>query len=433
MITEYFDRFRLKEEKENTDVVFENISHGIVFRGTNLWILIFAIFVASLGLNVNSPAVIIGAMLISPLMGPIMGIGFSVGINDASLLKKSIKNYSVALLAALSTSTIYFLLSPLNDAHSEILARTSPTIYDVLIALFGGLAGMLATSSKIKGNVIPGVAIATALMPPLCTAGYGLATLRLEFFFGAFYLFIINSVFIALAAFIIIRLLKYPLKHLPTAGSERIARRTIYAVVLVTLLPSIYFGYDMVKRNEFLKNANNFIDREAIFQNDYLLSRKVDPKSKSIVLVFGGREITEEEINTLKSKMDNYDLKSSHLEIKQGFAYINDRDEIEEDDQFRQLLTQKDAELKRLQGVTDSLNKIHMNNEQVFKELRIQYPSITSAIIQPVREYQQNKPALHSSLVVLDTRQKFSPAERLKLQNFLKVRLQDSTVQLLLK
>ncbi len=433
MVTEYFERFRLNEEKENADTVFTNISNGIVFRGTNLWILIFAILVASLGLNINSPAVIIGAMLISPLMGPIMGIGYSVGINDASLLKKSIKNYSVALFAALTTSTVYFLLSPLNDAHSEILARTSPTIYDVLIALFGGLAGMLATSSKIKGNVIPGVAIATALMPPLCTAGYGLATLRFEFFFGAFYLFIINSVFIALAAFIIIRFLKYPLKQLPTKSSERIARQTIYAVVLVTLLPSLYFGYDMVRRNEFLKNANNFIDREAIFSNDYLLSRKVNAKSKNITLVFGGREITEDEIKTLESKMKNYDLSGSQLEIKQGFAYINDKADIQQDDQFRQLLAQKDTELKKLQAAADSIQKTNTVNEQVFKELRAQYPFIISAIIQPVQEFQQNKPSVKSSLIVLNTRQKMTSAEKIKLENYLRVRLQDSTAQLIFK
>ncbi|HNF32994.1 MAG TPA: DUF389 domain-containing protein, partial [Bacteroidia bacterium] len=200
----FFDKFKLNDEKEELETVVKNIDNGVIFRGTNLWVLIFAIFVASLGLNVNSTAVIIGAMLISPLMGPIMGIGLGIGINDVSLLKKAIYNYSIATGVALTTSTLFFLISPLSDAHSEILARTSPTIYDVLIALFGGFAGIIAASSKQKGNVIPGVAIATALMPPLCTAGYGLATLQFNFFVGAFYLFIINTVFIALATFIIV-------------------------------------------------------------------------------------------------------------------------------------------------------------------------------------------------------------------------------------
>ena len=210
----FFAKFKLLEEKEDYVAVINQLEKGVVFRGTNLWVLIFAIFVASLGLNVNSTAVIIGAMLISPLMGPIMGLGLGMGINDVALLKKALYNFLVAAGVALATSTLFFTLSPINEAHSEILARTSPNIYDVLIALFGGLAGMLATSSKNKGNVIPGVAIATALMPPLCTAGYGLATFQFQFFFGAFYLFIINTVFIALATFFVVKFLRFPLKEL---------------------------------------------------------------------------------------------------------------------------------------------------------------------------------------------------------------------------
>jgi uncharacterized hydrophobic protein (TIGR00271 family) len=185
------DNFRLHRETENFKDIVESIYNGVVFKGTNLWILVFAIFIASLGLNVNSPAVVLGAMLISPLMGPIMGLGLGMAINDLTLLKKAGYNYLFAAGVGLVTSAIYFSISPINDAHSEILARTSPNIYDVLIAFFGGLAGILATSSKLKGNVIPGVAIATALMPPLCTAGYGIATWQLDYFLGASYLLIL--------------------------------------------------------------------------------------------------------------------------------------------------------------------------------------------------------------------------------------------------
>lgn len=208
-------RFRLKTEIEDFPEVIKNIESGVVFRGTNLWVLIFAIFVASLGLNVNSTAVIIGAMLISPLMGPIIGMGLGLGIHDLALLKKAALNYLFAVVVSLLTSTVFFLLSPIDEAHSEILSRTSPNIYDVLIAFFGGMAGIIALSSRLKGNVIPGVAIATALMPPLCTAGYGLATWRLNFFFGAFYLFIINTVFIALATLITLKFLNFPYKEEP--------------------------------------------------------------------------------------------------------------------------------------------------------------------------------------------------------------------------
>ncbi|MDE7150718.1 MAG: TIGR00341 family protein, partial [Candidatus Amulumruptor sp.] len=177
----------------------ESIRDGVSFKGTNIVILILAILIASLGLNTNSTAVIIGAMLISPLMGPIIGSGLGVGVHDFDLIKRSLRNLAMAAGFSVIASTVYFLISPVNEQHSELLARTSPTIYDVLIAFVGGFAGILAIASRNKGNVLPGVAIATALMPPLCTAGYGLATWQLHYFFGAFYLFIINSIYIAFA------------------------------------------------------------------------------------------------------------------------------------------------------------------------------------------------------------------------------------------
>ena len=186
--------FSLAADKEDEQEVVEQVRAAVVFRGPNLWILIFAILIASLGLNVNSTAVIIGAMLVSPLMGPIIGMGLSVGIRDTDLLRRSVKNYAVATLISIVTATIYFLISPLGDAQSELLARTSPTLFDVLIAFCGGAAGVLALTTKSKGQVIPGVAIATALMPPLCTAGYGLATAQWSYFLGAFYLFFILGV-----------------------------------------------------------------------------------------------------------------------------------------------------------------------------------------------------------------------------------------------
>ena len=188
-ITKTVDSFRLNQEKEDFHVIAENIDSGVVFKGTNLWILVFAILICSLGLNVNSTAVVIGAMLVSPLMGPIIGLGFGIATSDIALIKKALYNYLFAGTVAIVASTLYFALTPIHVAQTEMLARTSPNIYDVLIAFFGGLAGIVAIASKMKGNVIPGVAIATALMPPLCTAGYGLATLQWNFFLGAFYLF----------------------------------------------------------------------------------------------------------------------------------------------------------------------------------------------------------------------------------------------------
>lgn len=182
----------------------------------------------------------------------------------------------------------------------------------------------MATSSKLKGNVIPGVAIATALMPPLCTAGYGIATMQLSYFFGAFYLFIINTVFIALATFIFVRLQHFPFKLLQNEQSQKKARRIVWGIVLLTLLPSIYFGYDMVQQNKFTKTANAFVSNEAHFTNDYLLNKKIDAKNKTISLVFGGNEISPQQIEQLKRQLKKYNLNNTRLEIKQGFAYMQD-------------------------------------------------------------------------------------------------------------
>ncbi|HPC26926.1 MAG TPA: DUF389 domain-containing protein, partial [Paludibacteraceae bacterium] len=193
-------------EDTNIETTLESIKKDVEFKGANVWILFFAVIVCSVGLNVNSTAVIIGAMLISPLMGPINGVGLAVGINDAELLRNALKNLLIMILVGLLASTLYFLITPLSDAQSELLARTRPTIFDVLIAFFGGLAGIVAASRKEgKITVIAGVAIATALMPPLCTAGFGLATGQMKYFGGAFYLLFLNSFFIALATLLMVR------------------------------------------------------------------------------------------------------------------------------------------------------------------------------------------------------------------------------------
>jgi uncharacterized hydrophobic protein (TIGR00271 family) len=385
MSSYFIDHFKLLQEKEDRETVVANISKGILFRGTNLWILIFAIFVASLGLNVNSTAVIIGAMLISPLMGPIMGLGLGMGINDLVLLRRSLYNYLLASAVALGTSTIYFLFSPLSEVHSELLSRISPTIYDVLIALFGGLAGILATASKQKGNVLPGVAIATALMPPLCTAGFGLATLKWSFFFGALYLFIINTVFIALATLITIRLLKFSYKHLPNPKAEKRAKNIVLSIVTLTLIPSIYFGYDMIQQNDFNKKATRFIESEAVFPNDYLLKKVIDPKQRSILLIFGGKEITEDDITQLNGKLKNYTLENTILQVKQGFAYLNENKDNEQVTQLTDALAEKEKESLSINMKLDSIKSISVFNDQLIKEAKVMYPSLVSIAIAPIQ------------------------------------------------
>jgi uncharacterized membrane protein len=228
-------------------------------------------------------------------------------------------------------------------------------VYDVLIALFGGFAGILAVSSRQKGNVIPGVAIATALMPPLCTAGFGLATWQLHLFIGAFYLYIINTVFIALATFITIRFLHFPSKHAADKKTENKTRRIIWLIAIVTLLPSLYFGYNIVTQQRFENNANNFIKKEAVFTNDYLLNKKINFQNKTIVLTFGGRKITEEEIVMLKNKLVAYSLKNTKIEIKQGFAYLTDNKSNEQISQMAGAIELIDSNFKVLQTRMDSL------------------------------------------------------------------------------
>lgn len=417
-----FDHFKLNTEKEDYQTVIGNIEKDVVFKGTNLWLLVFAIFIASLGLNVNSTAVIIGAMLVSPLMGPIMGLGLGMAINDLALLKKSLFNYLLAAGVGLATSTIYFLLSPLDEAHSEILARTSPNIYDVLIALFGGFAGILATSSKQKGNVIPGVAIATALMPPLCTAGFGLATLNIDFFFGAFYLFLINTVFIALATLVTTRFLNFPYKHLPEKKDELKAHRIVWGLVLLTLLPSIYFGYDIVQQNKFKQKVKTFIDNEAVFPNDYLLNKNIDSKNKTISLTYGGQYIEENEIALLKSKLSKYNLNKATLEIRQGFSYLKEDKNEEKTNQLSLAFTEKVNQLRILTKKLDSLDFQKRLGMQIFQELKAQYPNVQSSILQQVTICTDT---LQQNIWISNVRskRKISNQDRNKIKEWLKVRL----------
>lgn len=308
--------FRLTDDRENEQEVVEQVSAGVVFRGTNLWILMFAILIASLGLNVNSTAVIIGAMLVSPLMGPIIGMGLSVGIGDYELLRRALKNYGVATLISVLTATVYFLISPLSEARSELLARTSPTLYDVLIAFCGGAAGVLALTTKSKGQVIPGVAIATALMPPLCTAGYGLATAQWNYFFGAFYLFFINTVFIALATFLGVKMLRFPSASNIQPELARRGRRLVTWVVVITMIPAAVMTVNIVKKDILERNIKAFVDHELAQNGTLILSQRAEQDTLRVVAV--GRTISDDEIAEAQKAMERYKLKGYMLAVIQG-------------------------------------------------------------------------------------------------------------------
>lgn len=322
-LKEYLDLHRSKEDEQ---VTVEYIRNGVEFKGTNLWILIFATVIASLGLNVNSTAVIIGAMLISPLMGPTMGIGLSIGLNDFELMKRSLKSYAVTTLFSVVTATLYFLFTPLDEVQSELLARTSPSIYDVFIALMGGLAGIVALATKEKGNVIPGVAIATALMPPLCTAGFGLATGNLLYFLGAFYLYFINSVFISLATYIGVRFMRFERKQFVDKERERMVKRYIVWITVATMCPAVYLTYNIVRETFYQTSANRFITQELQFPDSQILSRDISYEKREIRVVLVGKEIPENQIVEARNRLDKYSLDNTKLVVFQGLGNNNAMD-----------------------------------------------------------------------------------------------------------
>lgn len=347
----------LDSEVDNFDTIHESINKDIIFKGTNLWILIFAIIVASVGLNMNSTAVIIGAMLISPLMGPINGIGYSIATYDFLLFRKAVKNLTFAIVASLFASTLYFTISPISTAHSELLARTSPTIYDVLIALFGGLAGIVAISSRLKGNVIPGVAIATALMPPLCTAGYGLATAQFDFFFGALYLFTINTVFIAISSVLISQILNFPIRTLVDEKQKRKVNSFISVVIVLVLIPSIFFGYKLVQRERFVENASRYVDNISIFEGNYLLKHEIDHETKTIKLIFGGSTFNEDQKYRIQQKTKDFNIEGVKLEFQQGLSF--------------DLLNTRTTEVENLRYEINKLNLILVEKEKMLEQNEI--------------------------------------------------------------
>ena len=359
-------RFSLEEDKACRDEVAVNIEKGVEFRGVNLWVLIFAAMIASLGLNVNSAAVIIGAMLISPIMGPIMGIGLSLGISDPDLLKKSLRNFALMCIVAIVTSTVYFLLSPLSSNSSELLARTTPTTYDVLIALFGGLAGIVAQTRQDRtSTVIPGVAIATALMPPLCTAGFGLATGQLRFFAGAFYLFFINSVFIALATYAMVRFLKYEKKAFIDKARERTVKRLMMAITLLTFIPSVVIGLRMVRVTVFEALTDKYVAQVFDFPHTRVIecnrsyARGKSPSRIELVLI--GEPLGDEVIENARAQLRGFGLEKAELVVRQ--AARTDRVDVGSLQQsYTELLDEKN---RRIAEMSAQLDRYRVTNVEV--------------------------------------------------------------------
>lgn len=369
-------------DKEET---VETVKKEISFKGHNAWILIFSVFVASIGLNVSSTAVVIGAMLISPLMGPIVGVGLSVAINDIDTLKRSLVNLGVMIGLSILTAYLYFLLSPLTKLTPELEARTYPTILDVLVAIFGGLALIVAKTKRgTMPSVIYGVAIATALMPPLCTAGYGLAVGNFEYFGGAFYLFTINSIFIALSAFVVSKLLGFPLvKYANSKRRKRIAQIAT-TIAIVVMIPSTLLFWKLLQKEIFTTNVETFITENIFYEEAFLYKYNANFDNKTLELFMGGEPVPEGVINTWRTKiLNDKNLKDVSLEVKQSRddAEFTSTNFVTLSDMFSQnLLTleSRDAKIKMLEQQLSSMSTGDIPFETLIEEIKINYNDLNS-------------------------------------------------------
>ena len=429
--------FTVMQDMEDEKEIVAQITSGVSFRGANLWVLIFAIFIASLGLNVNSTAVIIGAMLISPLMGPIIGMGLAIGINDFQLLRRAAKNFAIATVISILTATVYFLITPLGEAQSELLARTSPTIYDVLIATFGGAAGILALCTKGKGNVIPGVAIATALMPPLCTAGYGLAMGNLYYFFGAFYLFFINTVFICLATFLGVRMMKFERKHHDNHETLVRVRRYILAVVIVTMVPAVFMTVVIIRKSFFENNVRKFVKNELVFKGTQIISTDINKKNKVLSVVAVGKEIENKERDNAQIKMANYGLDGYTITIYQGtqsdsVLRLNNKltDIASSNKANTQTMLEQSARIRQLETQLYSYTRYGQSVNDINSEMKVLFPSYYGLGLSRTAEASADSGAVKEYvLAVVKVRGRQINAETNRLQRWLGERLKADSIK----
>ena len=433
----------LRNDKVPEEETIASIKASVEFRGANLWILIFAIFVASLGLNTNSAAVIIGAMLISPLMGPIMGMGLGVGINDFELLKRAFRSFATATIFSVLTATFYFAITPIDEAQSELLARTSPTIYDVLIALFGGLAGIVALCSTGQrgGNVIPGVAIATAIMPPLCTTGFGIATGNWIYAAGAFYLYLINSIFISLATFIGVNIFDFKKKVFVDKQREKRVKHIIVTIAVLTMLPSTLLTYMLVRENFFTSKANNFVAQVVTSEQTQVIAKEVDYHTKEIRLVTIGEEIPEKELTRMKSQMENFGLEDAKLSIVQGTknlsaselkTMLNDP-ASRQADKNAQLLANEQQRADKLQKELDVYKKTELQAQSISAEMATLFPEAARVSIARTFSYAVSDSLQKDSLtlVSLTLKKKLNTETREKMEEWLKTRLKTPDMKLI--
>ncbi len=423
------------------EIDYENASasirKNIAFKGTNVFILACAIIIASVGLNVNSIPVIIGAMLISPVMGPILGFGLGLGTEDNHLVKDSLKNFGVMVIISILASSLFFLLSPLSLANpSELLARTNPTIYDVLIALFGGLAGIIETSRKDKGSVITGVAIATALMPPLCTVGYGISIWKGSVIFGALYLFLINSVFISLATFAAVKYFRFPIVEASGETKRRLPKAAVYIILLIVIVPSVITAINVVKENNFTTHAERLVAENKNLGKCFMYDHKATDSHKApkLELFLAGETLTDEAKKKLYQSAEEYGITRSQIVFHEDATSM--RQELSEVEIVKGIYEHTDQQIKML---NDSIAKLtaalsdyqskEIPVELVSKELFAQYPDITQVSLSSGSSVQSADNTVNEQIIAFITTAKPMDTElHDRIERWLKVRLKNENV-----
>ena len=427
-------------EDTNHEATIEEVTSGISIKGQGAWVLIFSILIASAGLNTSSTAVVIGAMLISPLMGPIIGIGLSLGINDVDLMRKAVKNFGIMVVLAIFTSFLFFSIPMFQEETKELIARTFPDVRDVIIAFAGGSALFVALSRKNKQiNTIAGVAIATALMPPLCTAGYGLATQKWNFFGGAMYLFTINTIFIALSTFIIVKSLQFPMKEYLNSSHRKRISQLVYLVAFLILLPSIYMFYGLYKKSDFEQKVNSIITNFNLDKDVVVLNQKINYQTKTISFATVGKSVSKENVEEWRAKLEKQGYPDVIFEITQSVENLETQNMLEklESTYFttqqilnkkEELLIKQEKEIIELQKQLYLSEKSKIPFDQIAKEIKINYNDVSEVAYSKLLKtnftqidtipliYLKWKPNVNQNQILLQE-QKIQKWLRLKLNN----------------
>lgn len=423
----------------DTEAAEKSIRGNIYFRGPNAWILAFATIIASVGLNVNSIPVIIGAMLISPLMGPIFGIGLGLGVNDMELVKLSGKNLLIMVIISLAAAFLYFLITPLSLSNpTELLARTNPTIYDVLIALFGGFAGILEQCRKEKGTVFSGVAIATALMPPLCTAGFGLASGHFNYFIGALYLFVINCLFIMLATYLSVKYFNFRQTEYQDQALGQKTKRISSVLILLFIVPSIWSAFTLIRQNNFEENATAFAEHNKAYGKSIIYDYEIHHKDGSrIELFFTGEAITEQSREAIYQSAAEHGIAPEQLLIN-DHTTTEDVHELELVKGIYEKMDKetswRDEEISKLKKELKAVQGNDLPYVQLTREIKNAYPVVTEVHMSQGASVTSDSLKVSPSLsVIVSCSEALSPEDVSRLHEWLKIRLEKEEVILLQK